>query len=161
MTRAATLVLLALAACNTGSSTDKSGTDTPTDTNPGTNPGTTPDPTGNSGWCDVQVLFARECTLCHSPALTQGELDLQTAPYDAIVNVASTFGPVLVAPGDPEGSLLYRKITGTQAADEGVIMPESGLLGAADQELVRAWIADGASDLCDATTPPTTPPGQY
>lgn len=67
-------------------------------------------------------------------------------------------GRKLVVAGDPEGSLLYRKMAGTQTADEGGAMPPSGGGPAAAPDpalaaIVRDWIAAGASTVCDSTGP--------
>src|SRR5688572_30619368 len=66
-----------------------------------------------SGWCAVRAMFAAACVGCHDAAQRQGDLDLETDPYGATVGVVSPdFGVVLVQPGDPDGSLLYRKMAG-------------------------------------------------
>lgn len=101
------------------------------------------------GWCGVQEAFAASCLSCHSAALALGDLDLESDAHAAIVGVTSAaYGDVLVAPGDPEGSLLFRKIGGTQAADEGTAMPPTAGLDEATVAVFRDWIAGGADDVC-------------
>jgi hypothetical protein len=100
------------------------------------------------GWCGVQSILNARCVACHGNGYHLADLDLQTDPYAALVGVAAPSGHgTLVAAGDPEGSLLYRKVSGTQAASEGASMPPGGL-GDAEVAAIRAWIADGASDAC-------------
>lgn len=148
------VVVLALAGCPNGpvGGTTKQ---TPTDPN-GTNP-TNPTTTENAaGWCKVQAVFNADCVACHDATLHQGNLDLQTSAYEAIVGVTSAdFGVVLVEPGDPDASLLYRKMAGTQSASEGGQMPLAGQVDPAHLDAVRAWIADGATPEC-ASTPTDT-----
>lgn len=151
-------VFVAAIACHGG--TD--GTDTtktgPTD---GTDTGTTPTTTTtDDGFCAVRRVIRQECVVCHDADGSLGGLDLETDPIAATVNVTSAaFGDVLVVPGDPAASLLWRKVSGTQAADEGDPMPPGGA-DAAIADVFRAWIQDGATDACGTTTTTTTP-GKY
>ncbi|MEZ4237196.1 MAG: c-type cytochrome domain-containing protein [Myxococcota bacterium] len=102
--------------------------------------------TADGGWCAVQTVLASSCLSCHSAAGAVAGLDLQTDPH------ATLLAGYVVA-GDPAGSLLYRKVSGETGAGDGGVMPPSGALTGAALEAVRAWIADGADDVCDA--PPT------
>lgn len=152
-------VLLVAMGCNgSGSGTDKSdsgiGVDPPT-------PTTSEPPTSTSDFCAVQAVFQAECVVCHNPTLFQGDLDLETDPYLAIVGVTSAaFGSVLVEAGNPDGSLLYRKMAETQdPMTEGDPMPPTGAVSAAQLDTVYQWIDAGAASGCD--TPVTTPPGGY
>lgn len=108
---------------------------------------------GGEGWCGVTALFDSKCTSCHSPSgNVQGGLDLETDPYAAIVDAPSAYaGRTLVVAGDPAGSFLLVKLNGEQASSEGSTMPLSGVLPAATIDMVSAWIADGASDVCSGT----------
>lgn len=109
-----------------------------------------------SGWCAVQSLFEARCVSCHSPSGgTQGALDLKTDAHAALVGVASAYpGRTLVVAGDPAGSFLLAKLEGTQAATEGGAMPLGGALSASTIEVVRQWIADGATSECTVDTGP-------
>ncbi|MEQ1567215.1 MAG: hypothetical protein ABMA64_16360, partial [Myxococcota bacterium] len=81
---------------------------------------------------------------------------LETDPHGALVGATSAaYGDVLVAPGDPDGSLLMRKLDGTMAGDEGGPMPPTSALDPARLEVVRGWIEAGADAVCDTTTDPT------
>jgi hypothetical protein len=113
------------------------------------------------GWCGVRALFAEDCAACHSANAELGGLDLETDPHAAVVGVESAGNPgrLLVAAGDPGGSLLYRKIAGSQAADELGSMPPGGSVSAATLAVVSDWIAAGADDVCTGTTTPN--PGGF
>ena len=151
---------LVLVACGGGSAsvTDKgtAATDGPTDSGePTTTPSTTDD-----GFCAVRRAFAQECLVCHDADSALGGLDLETDPVGALVNVPSpTSGAVRVVPGDPQGSLLYRKVSGTVAGNEGDEMPPNGAI-AAVAATVEAWIAAGATEAC-GTPGTTTTAGSY
>lgn len=101
--------------------------------------------------CAVETVFAVGCVVgCHSALTPTGDLDLETDPYSAVVGVASeAFGEVLVAPGNPGGSLLVRKMEDAQDADEGAPMPPSGTLDAVFVDAVRQWVLDGAPSGCE------------
>ncbi len=99
------------------------------------------------GYCAVLTVLDDNCTACHSSSST---LDLATDPYAATVGVASAgyAGQTLVVPGEPDSSLLYLKITDGSGTWGGV-MPPSGMLDTTKTEVIRSWIADGASEACD------------
>lgn len=106
----------------------------------------------DGGWCGVQAVLDG-CTGCHSGGSPSGGLDLATDAYAALVDQPSNSvdGRTLVIPGDAENSFLYAKVTGALGDGEGQPMPSASGLGAADAELIRAWIADGASSECSDT----------
>lgn len=81
---------------------------------------------------EVTSLLGTSCTPCHSWSTW------------ALVRTRSAChtGGVLVLPGDPEESALYRKLTGTPIC--GAAMPPTGRLPKGAAEAVRAWIAAGA-----------------
>jgi hypothetical protein len=88
---------------------------------------------------------------CHGAAAAGG-LDL--TPEVAYANlvgvlaanlVAEQAGLLLVVPGDPGGSFLFSKLTGTLAPGQGLVMPRVGSLIPVKQiELIRRWIIAGA-----------------
>ena len=106
-----------------------------------------------------ETILKPSCTFaCHSGGvgIAAGNLDLELAPYDALVGVAPASEACLgsplkrVAVGDPEQSLLYMmsfaKLHGEEAPCGGT-MPlgeDRPSLSAAELEGVRAWIANGA-----------------
>ncbi len=50
----------------------------------------------------------------------------------------------VVAPGDPDSSLLVHKIRGTQS--EGLPMPPTGLMSEAEIQTIVDWVAAGAEE---------------
>lgn len=107
------------------------------------------------GFCAVQAVFAARCNACHGTSATGG-LDLATDPAAALINhpAATDAALTLVVPGDPDASFLWAKVSGTQADGQGGVMPPGGL-AADEQEIIRAWIADGADTACDSDAPVT------
>ncbi|NOZ95487.1 MAG: hypothetical protein GXP47_12240 [Acidobacteria bacterium] len=97
----------------------------------------------------VEKLFVKRCGGCHNAEKAKGKLILDPGVgYAHLVDRASSKAPdmVLVKPGDPDGSLLWQKLQGTQR--EGKAMPLTPYgwkkLPGEDLELVRRWIASGA-----------------
>lgn len=104
---------------------------------------------GVSYKADIVPLIKSRCVVCHLPGAAQAALELHPrGGYDSLVGVKSSQSPLLrVAPGKPEDSYLYRKLTGTQlaAGGSGERMPfGEAPLSAADIEKVRLWIEAGA-----------------
>lgn len=106
-----------------------------------------PDPAATFSRVQSQV-FAPTCAVvgCHDRIARQQGLQLTSdVSYANIVGRPSTEVPSLsrVAPGDPENSYLYRKLTGVGIT--GDRMPQGGpFLSASDLALVRDWIRRGA-----------------
>jgi hypothetical protein len=94
----------------------------------------------------IQPIFNNRCTSCH--ALNgDGGLDLRTGvSYGNLVNVPSQGYFILrVIPGDPDGSVLYGKVTGNSRF--GARMPPTGLaLTALQRQQIRTWILEGANN---------------
>src|SRR3954452_20190067 len=86
---------------------------------------------------DIRPILSDKCFKCHGPDAETRQADLRLDTRDgAIASV--------VVPGKPDESELIARITSTDA-DERMPPPETKLsLTAADQELIRQWIADGA-----------------
>lgn len=121
-----------------------------------------PDAAAGPAYAEVHALLARACAFsrCHGGTAMSGGLNLGDSPatsHAAIVNVASTQVPALrrVLPGNPAASWLMHKLDGTMGtvpacqlpgAMCGVSMPERAeLLTAPERDLVRRWIAAGAT----------------
>jgi hypothetical protein len=116
---------------------------TPTD--PVTEPA--PDPAATFTRVKAEVFTPTCATVgCHHPLGQESQLVLTPeVAYVQIVNRASVENAALlrVAPGDPEGSYLYRKIIG--AGITGERMPNNlPPLDAGKIRLVRDWIRRGA-----------------
>jgi uncharacterized membrane protein len=97
---------------------------------------------------DIVPLLKSRCVMCHLPGAEQAGLALHPkGGYANLVDVKSTQSALLrVAPGKPDDSYLYRKITGTHTqVGSGERMPfgESSLT-AEEIERVRRWIEGGA-----------------
>lgn len=107
-----------------------------------------------SGWCAVRDTLDASCVACHTAGAPSGGLDLQTDPFAAIVGVASAAHPeqTYVVANDPDRSFFLAKMEGTQASDQGDLMPPGARLPDAALHTVRDWIASGATATCDAPT---------
>lgn len=90
---------------------------------------------------DVAPVLAT-CLKCHSTATAKGELDL-TSRKSSLDGGAS--GPA-IAPGKPEDSPLWKRVV----ADE---MPPKKPLDAKQKEILKSWIASGATWDRDLTVP--------
>ena len=104
-------------------------------------------------FCDVQAIFQVSCvTGCHSGVVPGGNLDLDTDPYAALVNVRGANGEYLVEPGYAQRSTLYTKMVGPVA--QGNIMPPTGALDPVFSNVVYDWIQGGAINDCVPGIPP-------
>lgn len=102
----------------------------------------------------LQPLFSARCTnqFCHDA--TTGASGLVLVPgrsFSALVGVTSRHAACqsyqLVAPGQPSKSFLVFKLDGTGACFAGVRMPKNASpLSAAQIQLVRQWITEGAKN---------------
>jgi hypothetical protein len=100
-------------------------------------------------------VFDRICIACHVGATAPVGLRLDAAnSYTLLVGVASVQEPAFlrVQPSNPGNSYLIRKLEGTQTV--GARMPLNGTpLSAADIQVIRQWITDGALATPAATNP--------
>jgi hypothetical protein len=100
----------------------------------------------------LQPILNASCTSapCHDTNMPQQGLNLTAGlAYRALVNVNSTQSTCssykLVLPGQPDQSYLISKLAGSGACFTGSRMPKGGsALSAADVQLFRDWIANGA-----------------
>ena len=88
---------------------------------------------------DIRAIFSDTCYKCHGPDAAQRKAKLR------LDTRAGTFAdPRVIAPGDPAGSELFRRITATDTSDR---MPPAGSgrkLTQAQIESIRKWIEEGA-----------------
>jgi hypothetical protein len=132
------LVLLAAAGCGKLA-------ELPTD--PLGNGGPPPDPSATFTRVQTEI-FSPTCAqiACHDTlGRQQGMILIASQSYANTVNVPSTENPsmVRVAPGDPAGSYLYRKVVGSGIT--GDRMPQGQTpLSEAKLSLLRDWIRRGA-----------------
>ncbi len=86
---------------------------------------------------EIQPILAENCFHCHGPDAANRQADLR---LDTHAGAES-----MLAPGDHEGSELFRRIA-TDADDERMPPPDSNrLLSAAEIELIGRWIQQGAT----------------
>ncbi len=92
---------------------------------------------------DIQPIFDQNCINCHP---SSGNLDLRAGnAYNNLVNVdASGYSGKLVVPNDPDNSILYKKIDGSNAY--GSNMPLGGSLSATQINMIKQWITEGAQN---------------
>ncbi len=101
----------------------------------------------------VQPLLQSRCVSCHGPA--RQEVGLRLDSHEGLLK-GSNRGAVLEA-GQPDRSELLRRVTGSLADPDH--MPPSGHtpLGIGETELLRWWIAEGASRDLAVVTAQTLP----
>lgn len=140
-------------------------TDTVADTDDTTVTDTTTDTdTTNPNACAVaEELFLPYCVDCHDGELNFPNLTPGSLKYLSNANAAAYPGAMLVVPGDPDASLLYRKVHGP-GSTEGLIMPPVDEAPASAIETLAQWIRDGAAECPGATdlgasTPAIPTPG--
>jgi len=100
-------------------------------------------PTTFVDWAAVEPLLQDRCSSCHEPNDKKGGLDVTTF---AAMRSGGGSGKTLV-PGEPEQSRLYLMVT----MQERPFMPKGeDPLTAEQQQLLRAWIEQGASETVAA-----------
>ena len=151
-------LLCALGACDVETFDDvASSLDTPDAPPAETTPDPTPDPTPappsgglNPVFSEIQsAVFTPNCASasCHSGGNPAADLNLDAVnSYADLVGIASSqqAGVLRVEAGDADNSYLIQKLEGTAAT--GNVMPPSGGLPQSTVDIVRQWIADGATD---------------
>jgi hypothetical protein len=94
-------------------------------------------------------VFLPSCAFssCHRGPAAAAELELQGRTFTRLVGVAATQVATRkrVVPGDANASYLYEKLS-LSAPAVGERMPPATAPDAAQLELVRSWIDDGARD---------------
>ena len=92
---------------------------------------------------DVRPILAERCQACHQAANKSGKLSVASAK--ALLEGGAS-GPA-VKPGEPDGSLLLRYVTGDKPR-----MPKFGApLNARQVAVLRLWVEQGARDDSDNT----------
>jgi hypothetical protein len=91
----------------------------------------------------VRPLFETKCGECHLHGAAQGSYRLDTL---ALLRTPGESGGVLplLVPGDPEASLLWRKVVDRAPPIGGQMPLQRPPLDAKTKEIVRRWILDGA-----------------
>lgn len=88
---------------------------------------------------DVQTLLETKCLECHNTSKVKGELLM-----DTIANLikGGETGPGVV-PGQPDKSEIIKRILLPAGHDE-IMPPKNGPLAAAEIDILKRWIAEGA-----------------
>ena len=106
----------------------------------------------------VAPIFHDKCVQCHGPQKKKGKLRLDT--FENVMRGGKD--GVIVKPGDPSGSEVFRRIT--LPRDDKDAMPAEGKPGPTEAEIkvIELWIALGASQSLAAEevrgAPPLAPP---
>lgn len=88
---------------------------------------------------EIKPMLQAQCVRCHHDGAIMGGLNLMNREH---AMKGSSKGPVIV-PGEPEKSSLYQVTLLSE--EENHAMPATGpKLTAAEKELLRRWIAEGA-----------------
>jgi mono/diheme cytochrome c family protein len=90
---------------------------------------------------EVQPILERACVQCHGPEKQKGKLRLDSG--EALQKGGENGAPI--TPGKPEESEFYRRVT-LDASHEDVMPPKGKAehLNAAEAEVLKRWIAEGA-----------------
>jgi uncharacterized membrane protein len=108
----------------------------------------------------VAPIFEDRCTTCHGPEKKKGKLRLDS--FDYVIRGGKD--GIVVKPGDPKGSELFRRITLPRSHKDA--MPAEGKPGltATQIKVIEFWIASGAEqivtgdDVRKAPPPPSPKP---
>ncbi len=106
---------------------------------------------------DVRPILASNCFLCHGPDPSTRKAGLRLDMEDSALSSA-------VVPGDPDASELLRRIS--DAGDDRMPPADRHPLSAADVDVLRRWIEEGASweqhwswePIADPLPPPASNP---
>lgn len=101
---------------------------------------------------EIQPLLAEHCYLCHGnfDAIREGEfrLDVKESAFAEIAD-----GRYPIVPGEPEESEVYRRMSAAVAEQRMPPYATGKTLPREEIELVRQWIAEGASWPDEVATP--------
>lgn len=90
-------------------------------------------------FAQVRAILESKCLECHNPNKVKGDLLMDTA--EAMMKGGDS-GPSLVA-GKPEESELLKRVL-LPADHDDIMPPKGGPLAAAETEVLKRWIAEGA-----------------
>lgn len=93
---------------------------------------------------DIRPILSDRCFQCHGPDGNKRQADLRLDERASAT--ADRRGRVAAAPGDPEGSELWRRIN---ASDPDDVMPPPDSnkrpLSSKEKDLIRRWIVEGVA----------------
>ena len=94
---------------------------------------------------DIRPLLSDRCFQCHGPDADAREARLRLDSFED-ATARRKRGRFAIIPGDPDGSLLWQRISTTDPLDQ-MPPPEHGKppLTPEEQALIRAWIESGAA----------------
>ena len=92
---------------------------------------------------DVRPLLSEHCFACHGFDANTRKAGLRLDLRDEALRPAKS-GAIPLVPGKPEASALYRRITSADPVDQMPPAPEHAPLTAAQREVFRQWILEGA-----------------
>ena len=92
---------------------------------------------------DVEPIFKAKCYACHGADQQLGQLRLDSR---SVATDTGPSGPRIVA-HEPESSSIFQRVAGL---GDGIRMPMGGQLSDGEIEIIRNWIAQGASWPDDA-----------
>src|SRR3954470_15005436 len=84
---------------------------------------------------DIQPIFEASCWKCHGQAVQLSKLDLRSRESA----IAGGAHGAAIAPGNPDGSRLFRMISGVEKPS----MPMDGKLSPEQVQKLRLWIEQG------------------
>jgi hypothetical protein len=88
---------------------------------------------------DVQTLLETKCLECHNPAKVKGKLLMDTL---ANLTKGGENGPAVV-PGQVDKSEMIKRIS-LAKGDDDIMPPKNGPLSAAEIDVLKRWVAEGA-----------------
>lgn len=97
-------------------------------------------------WPEVEAILSARCTPCHIGGTTAG-LRLSDGYDTLLAGHTPSCGMPYIAPGDPQGSYLWRKLQGTHTTvgGTGLAMPsDRERVPRNERDVIAAWIRDGA-----------------
>jgi hypothetical protein len=91
----------------------------------------------------IRPLLASKCFACHGPDESHRAANLRLDMFEAVVQERPH--GVVIVPGDPEGSLILRRVSHAEAKHR--MPPEEAGAALTDAEVadLRAWISSGAT----------------
>ena len=92
---------------------------------------------------DVRPVLSDQCFRCHGFDAQTRKAGLRLDVRDEALRPAKS-GAIPLVPGKPEASELYRRITSADPGDQMPPAPEHAPLAAAQREILRRWILEGA-----------------
>ncbi|MBP9182322.1 MAG: hypothetical protein KBF78_04250 [Fuscovulum sp.] len=101
-------------------------------------------------WPDVEPIFLKACVKCHSDNSKMGAPP-EGLRLDSLSNVLEGGDRLVVLPGNPEMSEVWRRVTGL--ADPRMPFDGPPWLPEDDIRLIRDWIAQGAPDATGTPAP--------